>query len=848
MNFQYNRLIALLLCCIIGFTTTAQVKFEWAKQMGGHSASSALSDVGKSLTLDRSGNICVTGNFWDKADFISGPGNYFLTSAGASDVFISKLRNNGDFVWAKQFSGANYNNGNHIATDAKGNIYIVGGFQGVTDFNPGSEVFSLTPKGYKDAFVCKLDSNGSFVWAKQFGGEVQMMDQCEALGVTVDSMDNVYTTGCIYYGKADFDPGVGSSVLTSAGDFDIFISKLDSSGDFIWANRIGGTYRDMPGKIACERNGNIYLTGYFTGSVDFDPGTGVRTLSTSNYYKDIFICKLNSSGTFSWANQFGVTNGEDIGRDISVDDRGNVYTTGTYYYGGTDFDPGTGIYLLNSKSTSDVFICKHDSSGKFIWAKGVGGAGLNTIAYSIAVTGGTVGITGSFGGKSGYAIDCNPGSDVFNLFCNLGYSSNSINIFVDQLDTAGNFIAAGQMGGPTGIATNTGFGIATDRNGNMYTTGQFVSTADFDPDSLSSYYLSTTNQLDDEDIFVCKLSVSRESEQTLPVAGFISSDTVICNSRCINFTSQSIDADSLKWEFEGATPSQSTEKNPQNICYSNPGEYNVALIAINTRGKDTLMKTGYIRIMKSPDPGVIRSQEDTICAGAGVVLRVTVNSDSVQWQSSLTPDGFSDIPGATDSIYTPLLNETTFYRIRINNGFCTDSSAVKKIIVLQQPIANFTYSNTELEATFNSTGSSSDVTSWYWDFGDDTFSQIQHPVHIFPYPGIFHVCLTVSNGSNCSYTVCKEDTVEISTGYYSGENESFGNIYFHTADWSITISSGIESRQTGIKIYNILGQIFFTAKASSGQIVTVDNLPSGIYYMVIEYDGRTEVRKIYFLH
>ncbi len=844
MRFCHFLLLALLLCNAVGFTAIAQPKFEWAKQMGGTSSSSAPSDVGKSIALDKSGNVYVTGNFWGNADFLSGAGTFYLNSAGASDVFICKLRNNGDSVWAKQFSGANYNNGNHIAVDGKGNIYIAGSFQAVTDFDPGSSVHALTPKGYQDAFVCKLDSNGNFIWAKQFGGEVQAVDQCEALGVAVDSIGNVLTTGCIYYGKADFDPGPDNFTLTTAGDIDIFISKLDSSGNFVWAKRIGGTKREMPGKIACEQNGNIYLTGYFIGNVDFDPGPGTSMLSASPSSKDIFICKLNSDGTLSWANRFGVTNGEDIGRDISVDHRGNVYATGTFYYGGTDFDPGPGTYILNSQTGSDVFICKYDSSGNFIWAKSIGGTGLQTIAYSIAVTGGTVSITGSFGGKSGKAVDFDPGPGVLNLFCNLGSSSNSINIFVDQLDTAGNFIGAGQMGGPTGITTNTGFGIASDASGNMYTTGQFVSTADFNPDSLSSYYLSTTNALDDEDIFVSKLSCKKKVEQTPPVAKFESGDTIICSNGCIHFTNQSTDADSIEWRFEGASPSVSNEKNPQTICYSNPGEYSVTLITANTSGKDTLIKTGYIKVVNQPESGIINSSADTICAGSAIQLGVTGSSGTVQWQRSLAQTGFSDISGATDSVYSSIPTETTYYRVTVNNGYCIDSSSIKKITVLQSPVALFTNTNTDWEVAFNSTGSSADVTSWHWDFGDDTFSPLPHPVHTYSYSAVFNVCLTVSNGSNCSFTFCKDITVEISTGYSSEGKDLQKNIFFNPANRSIIISPASTNQNGELKIYNLTGQIVYSTKITSAQTVTVGDLPSGVYFLSWRQKDKTEVKKI----
>ena len=139
-------------------------------------------------------------------------------------------------------------------------------------------------------FVSKLDSAGAFVWAKQLGGT----DSDQANSVAVDSSGNVYTTGS-FSGTADFDPGAGTTNLTSAGSSDVFVSKLDSTGAFVWAKQFGGTGSDASNSVAVDSSGNVYTTGSFSGTVDFDPGGGTANLvSTGN--GDVFVSKLSSAG------------------------------------------------------------------------------------------------------------------------------------------------------------------------------------------------------------------------------------------------------------------------------------------------------------------------------------------------------------------------------------------------------------------------------------------------------------------------------------------------------------------------------------------------------------------------
>ena len=113
----------------------------------------------------------------------------------------------------------------------------------------------------------------NFEWAKAFGS----VEYDVGNAIAVDESGNTYTTG-IFEGTVDFDPGTGTFVLTSEGGHDVFIQKLDASGNFIWAKAFGGPYdwenpsQDNGYCIAVDASGNIYTAGCFGGTVDFDPG------------------------------------------------------------------------------------------------------------------------------------------------------------------------------------------------------------------------------------------------------------------------------------------------------------------------------------------------------------------------------------------------------------------------------------------------------------------------------------------------------------------------------------------------------------------------------------------------
>jgi hypothetical protein len=360
--------------------------FLWAKRAGGTSY-----DRGRGIAVDSSGNTYITGYFQGTAEF----GATTLTSAGSSDTYIAKVDSGGNFLWAKRAGGTSGDEGHGIAVDSSGNAYVTGIFTGTAVF--GATTLTSTSVGGGDTYIAKVDSGGNFLWAKRAGGTSGNV----GYGIAVDSSGNAYITG-YFTGTAVF----GATTLTSAGQQDTYIAKVDSGGNFLWAKRAGGTNYNHNFSIVADSSSNAYITGYFKGTSVF----GATTLTSAGDV-DVFIAKVDSGGNFLWAKRAGGTN-QDSGWGIAVDSSGNAYITG-YFNGTAVFGATT---LTSAGGSVDIFVAKVDSGGNFLWAKragGISGAGGNGIAVDSS---GNAYVTGQFQGTAVFGattLTSAGGNDVF---------------------------------------------------------------------------------------------------------------------------------------------------------------------------------------------------------------------------------------------------------------------------------------------------------------------------------------------------------------------------------------------------------------------------------------------------
>jgi hypothetical protein len=297
----------------------------WAKRFGDAAAQS-----GRGVAVDTMGNVVITGSFAGKIDF--GAGN--LTSAGATDVFLAKLKSaNGDLLWGKRFGDAVAQSGKSLAVDGMGSVVLTGDMAGKTDFGAGN----LTSAGATDVFLASFDGAGNNAWAKRFGDAGAQT----AGAVAADAGGAIVVTGNVA-GKIDF----GGGNLTSAGMTDVYVAKFTAAGMHLWSKRYGAAGAENGRDVAIDPFGGIALTGDFPGSVDFGGGA-----LASAGASDVFALKLDTVGGHVWSRRYGDVAAQ-LGLGVAADATG-VALTGSLV-GSMDFGGGA----LSSAGMTDIFLAK----------------------------------------------------------------------------------------------------------------------------------------------------------------------------------------------------------------------------------------------------------------------------------------------------------------------------------------------------------------------------------------------------------------------------------------------------------------------------------------------------------
>lgn len=338
------------------------------------------------MVMDSDGNIYITGDFTKTIDFDPGPEQYNLT-ADQGNTFILKLNSDGKFLQAVKFA-LHYNRAYAIDIDNLGNIYTTGYFREETDFDPGPNEFILQPIGSPqaaDVFICKLDKNFNFQWVKSYGG----YDYSQGTEVKTDSNGNVYFAG-IFLGTIDFDPESGTLDITSKGRGDFFVTKFNQDGVQEWVQTFGSSNEnDEVTSIEIDSNNNIYLAGFFSGTIDFDPAESVSNLSPVNENNN-FLLKLDTYGKFEW-----VINA--VGRSISIGPNNEIYLAGKFKQE-FDFDSSEANANFLSNGEYDIAVSKYNSDGNYLWAITFGSEG-NDYGYNIDTNkSGDVIVNGAFKG------------------------------------------------------------------------------------------------------------------------------------------------------------------------------------------------------------------------------------------------------------------------------------------------------------------------------------------------------------------------------------------------------------------------------------------------------------------
>ena len=427
---------------------------------------------------------------------LSGTFRLFAIFSISASVFLALEVQAQNHQWVSVFSGASTVQSNSVAVDASGNVYTTGLFQGTADFDPGAGESTLTSSGSDDVFITKLNSSGGLVWAKKVGGT----SSDKGLSIVVDASSNVYVSGT-FGGIVDFDPGAGTSNMTATSATDLYVLKLDASGNYAWAKRWGSNQGVTPIGLAVDASGNVYTGGSFVNIVDLDPGAGTVNVNTGlSNVTHTFLVKLNASGNYVTGKRLGVTNYGIVNSSaMAMDASNNIILTGVFGnlnsgVNGTnvDFDPDAGVSELDA-ANGEYFIAKYNSSLSYVWAVHSPSV-QNTTAMHIDGSGNLL-VTGYFAGTK----DFDPGVGETNLT-----PVGNEDAYVFKLNSLGEFQWAKNFGS---TLSDNGYAVTSDAVGNVYVTGVFWGTTvnDFDPGPAVVALPTGTNGYDG---FIVKLNAS----------------------------------------------------------------------------------------------------------------------------------------------------------------------------------------------------------------------------------------------------------------------------------------------------------------------------------------------------
>ena len=432
-------------------TLTIDPSLAYSTYLGGSSGGLDFgqgTDQGNGIAVDSSGNAYVTG-FTQSSDFPVTSGALQTTSAGFADAFVSKLNSDGSaLIYSTYLGGTGRDQGQRIAVDSSGSAYIVGSTES-NDFPTTAGALQTTFGGGDDAFVSKLNSSGSaLIYSTYLGGS----DIDLGRGLAVDSSGNAYLTGATL--SSNFPITSGALQTTFVGFGDAFVSKLNSSGSaLIYSTYLGGSISQFGYGVAVDSSGNAYVAGV-TMSVDFPIVAGALQ-TTLGGGDDVFVSKLNSSGSALVYSTYLGGSDEDFGFDIAVDSSGNAYVTGQTV--SSNFPTTVGaLQPAFGGGNHDTFVSKLNSSGSaLIYSTYLGGSGDDS-GSSIAadplgnayVTGETVSI--DFPISSG-ALQPTP--------------AGGFDAFVSKLNSGGSaLLFSTYLGGSDGSEIGTGIALDSSRD------------------------------------------------------------------------------------------------------------------------------------------------------------------------------------------------------------------------------------------------------------------------------------------------------------------------------------------------------------------------------------------------
>ena len=600
--------------------------FEWGAQAG----SSTLSDAAVDLAIDASNNLYMTGDIQGSANF--GNGIVLTTPSNAPDIFVSKHNASGQIQWAQRYGNTTQEEGQAIATDNQGNVYVAGYFSSTITF--GSTTLTVNNTNEYAAFIIKLNSSGVIQWAKKINNQYNGV----ASDIKIDNNNNIYVLGNI----SNYQNGNSS----------FFISKYNTSGTQLSYNLYGSSplLLDASG-FAFDNESNIIISGRFMGSVTLGSNT-INALTTLDV--DGFLAKIDPNNNFSWLKRLtSPIQGSDEYTSVITDNSNNVYAFG-YADSSVIID---NISLPGKGRSRKLVIAKYSPLGNVIWAK-------SSINQYSSVSNVTVGNQGDI-----YITGYHSG-DTLKLDNKAIISNGSNDGYVARIDTNGIVKWLKTIGG---TSNDEALGVAVNSNNDVYVAGGFS--------GVVTYGNTTLTSNGSIDIFLTKFK-----QCDLPIANITyTGSATICNNQSKLLTTPYCSTNTYQWYLNG-----NAIVNANNATYNatQAGTYTVKASAF--AGCETTSNSVVVSVSSNPNPVI--SGNNYICSGTSLQLDAGSGYTSYLWSNgattrqinisnpgaySVTVKNASNCSATTYKTISPRATPTaSLYHTNVGNNYSFFSNAI----------------------------------------------------------------------------------------------------------------------------------------------------------------------------
>jgi gliding motility-associated-like protein len=694
--------------------------------------------------------------------------------------------------------------------DPSGNVYMCGKFSGTVDVDPSAATYNLTSNGMFDAFIIKYSPTGQLLWAFNIGGA----DVDEITGVKINNAGEILITGYYRGANVDFDPGSGYYPMDAPGlggtdvgfGGDIFLAKYTSSGNFIWAFSIIGSYsHDKPEDLAVDASDNIYVVGSVNGTstypIDADPGPGVYDIGGVGH---AFVAKYTTAANFVWAFNYGSYGLNTGAQKIAMDPTDTTFVIAGFFRGtNIDFDPGPGVFNLTSNGVEDGILAKYSVNKTFVWAMEYGGPSVDYTTDVKIDSNHSVYATGMFNGTN---VDFNPSVAVAAIS-----SAGGRDGFMAKYTKNGAYLWAYPMG-----STLDDYGESISQWGNrLIVTGSFQNTVDFDP----SPAVFTQTSAGSGDIFITT---------------FDTTGSFICGTRlggALDEHAYEIKHRSTDTFFVGgiyATNNMDFDPSPTSLLKANAGQSDAFI------GK---YATAYPVITMSPT-----MIGDTVCPGQSATLTLQFGAGFPGPYNVVINNGsgnqtYTNISSGVPFTLTPAPSSTTTYTlVAVSNpipncsSYTLSASVTATVLLASAPVVTAAANPASVCIGSSVILSGSGALNYSWSGG------VSNGISFVPAASTLYT-VTGANAAGCTNTATVQVIVNplpvVTVSSFpsnaqvcTGNSMILNGVGAATYSWSGGINNGVAFTPTTSATYSVTGTDANGCSNTASISVIVNPLPT----------------------